>query len=274
MSFKNIKSIAIIAGGGFLPLEIHRSCREKGIKSEIIAMQGDFTDNLYNGFSYCSFKAYEVSKILTYIKSLGIKHVIFAGKVRRGQLSQLVLDSKGRQLFGMIIKSGFSDNNILTTIIRFFEDEGLIIVHPKDVVEKVLIKKGNITSIRISKQAESDIIKGADILKSIGRFDIGQALIIQNGLVLGLEAAEGTDKLIERCRDLKQGSKNDLILIKICKPKQDERIDLPCIGVDTIINAGKSGIHGIALEAEKSLILNKEETLQEAEKLGIFIYGI
>ena len=118
-----------------------------------------------------------------------------------------------------------------------------------------------------------DIERGIKLLKEVSKLDIGQALIIQNGLILGVEAAEGTNDLIKRCGIIRQKNDSEPILVKICKPNQDKRIDLPCIGDKTIEYMHDYGIKGIALESGLCLLLNKEQTLELANKYGIFIYG-
>lgn len=103
--------------------------------------------------------------------------------------------------------------------------------------------------------------------------DIGQALIINNGLVLGVEAAEGTNNLIKRCAELREEQEGG-VLIKLCKPHQDKRLDLPCIGPDTIKNIAKYGYKGIVVEAKKSIMLSSAKTIKLADDNKIFIYGV
>ena len=168
-----------------------------------------------------------------------------------------------------------SDNAILTSVIKFFENEGFTILPSETVADDLVMPLGNLTKkIVITNSAKKDIKQGLQILRGISAYDVGQALVIQNGLVLGVEAAEGTDQLIKRCINIAQESGDQPILVKICKPHQDTRVDLPCIGPNTVVEMHKSGIQGIAIEAGKALILEKYKTIAEAEELGVFVYGI
>jgi len=122
------------------------------------------------------------------------------------------------------------------------------------------------------KQSVADIEFGVNIAKEIGRLDIGQAVVIQQGYVLGVEAVEGTDALIARCEALKMDAKGG-VLIKVCKPNQESRVDLPTIGVKTVENIAKAGFAGIAAEAGKSLIIGRDLVERRANELGIFVIG-
>jgi len=162
----------------------------------------------------------------------------------------------------------------LMTILKFFEKEGFTIVSPELLAKDILVKKGPITKKQPSKENWENIKKGLKILKGIAEYDVGQSLVIQEGLILGVEAAEGTDELIRRCGQIMQKEEAGGILIKVCKPQQDKRIDLPCIGINTIHNLHANGMIGVAIEAGSALILDESNTTKEADKLGIFIYGI
>lgn len=270
------QKIGIIAGSGILPKHIYNSCVEKSINCHILGIEKQITTSFFDDIEYKTFSLHAVSKILNYLKEHNIQHIIFAGRVKRTNISKLLFDSKGAKLFTMIMKNGIADNSILTTIIKFFEKEGLIVISPEEIISDMFAIKGNMTEeIDISKESYTDIWDGFKILKGISQFDVGQALIIQNGLVLGIEAAEGTNELIKRCKQIKQKNiKHKPILIKICKSNQDKRIDLPCIGSKTIELLYKYKFGGVALESSLSLILDKPKTIKKAKEHKIFIYGV
>ena len=270
----DVKKIAVIAGRGWLPKHVLEGCIEKGIGCEIIAIEDQFSKEIFEGKSYYTFPMHAIGKIINKIKSLGIKHIVLAGTVKRAGITKLLLDLKGAKLLTMIMKAGLNDDAILRTVIAFLESEGFTIIPPEKLATSIIVQSGLLTKTKPNPAALADIKKGTEILKAVANFDVGQALVIQNGLVLGVEAAEGTDELIRRCGLIQQKDEEMCILIKICKPNQDKRIDLPCIGQETIKNLYRYNFKGVALEAGSALILNKEETLAEADKLGIFIYGI
>ncbi len=272
LNLNKIKKIGIIAGAGYLPMHVFEACKKHNIPAVVVGLENETSFELYNDEDIKKFKIHSISKIIDFLREEGVDSVTLAGKVKRAKISRLLLDLKGAKLFARVIKNGLEDNSILKTIIEFLEDEGFEIIAPEKIATNIILTKGFLTVNKPDKVAEDDIKKGIKILKGIASFDVGQALIIQNGLVLGVEAAEGTDELIKRCGEIKQEGEGP-ILIKVIKPGQDKRVDLPCLGPDTIINAGKFGIRGIASEAGSTLILDQNNTLKLADKLGIFIYG-
>jgi DUF1009 family protein len=270
----NIRKLGIIAGSDSLPRHIVDAALKADIDFVLIGLAGQTTHELYKDITYDTFQLYSVGKIIKKLKNEKVSHVVFAGKVKRTGISKLLLDIKGAKLFANIVKAGINDNAILTTILKFFEKEGFAIISPESIAKDIVIRKGPITKIRPSKVAWEDIKKGLKVLRGISQYDVGQALVIQEGLVLGVEAAEGTDGLIKRCGNIRQQDEQGAILIKISKPKQDKRVDLPCIGHNTIQQLHKNGLVGVAVEAGSALILDEKKTVEEANKLGIFIYGI
>ncbi len=127
--------------------------------------------------------------------------------------------------------------------------------------------------IQPDARAEADIAQGINIARTLGELDIGQAVIVENGYALGVEAAEGTDALIERCGKLRREMHSG-VLVKVRKPKQEERVDRPAIGVQTVEKIHAAGLAGIAIEAGGGIILDKEKTIAKADALGIFVVGV
>jgi DUF1009 family protein len=274
MNELKIKKLGIIAGEGYLPRHVYDACVNRGIDCEVIALEKETSFELFEDVEVKKFKIHKISNILKSMKNDGVTHVTLAGKVKRADLSRLLLDLKGAKLFAKILKSGLNDNSILVTIVKFIETEGFEIVAPEKIATDIIIGKGLLTKAKLDKNSTDDIKRGIKVLKGIAGFDVGQALVIQNGLVLGVEAAEGTDLLIKRCGEIRQKDSDGPVLVKICKPDQDKRVDLPCIGPKSIENAHKFGLKGIAIEAGASLILDQKNTVALADKLGVFIYGI
>jgi DUF1009 family protein len=159
-------------------------------------------------------------------------------------------------------------------VIKFLESEGIRLIAAEEIAKDLIVPHGALTELEPSKEGWLDIKKGVKILKDVGRHDIGQSLVIQGGLILGIEAAEGTDSMIERCGLIRQKDGNKPILIKAVKPQQDRRVDLPCIGSKTIQNLHMHGFSGIAVEAGITLLLEGQQTINEANARGLFIYGI
>jgi DUF1009 family protein len=270
-----IKKVAIIAGAGLLPLHVYEACLEKNIPVVVVGFEGETSFEIFKEENVHKFPIHKVSKLFKFLKEQEVSHITLAGKVRRADLTRLLLDPKGAKLLAKIIKGGLSDNSILTTILKFFESEGYEVIGPDRLASKIIVEQGNLTKLKPSKTALNDIKKGVKILKSVSEHDVGQALVIQAGLVLGVEAAEGTNELMKRCGEIRQkDAEEGPVLIKICKPQQDTRVDLPCIGPKTIEIAKEYGFSGIVLEAGKTLILNHDETIKLANSSGVFICGV
>lgn len=164
------------------------------------------------------------------------------------------------------------DNELLSSIVTFLEEEGFRVAGAEEVVRELLTPEGMIGSIYPDKRAQTDIETGARIARAIGALDIGQAVMVQNGIILGVEAAEGTDGLIRRCAPLKLEEKGG-VLVKVKKPQQERRVDLPTIGVETVERLAEQGFSGVAVEAGASLILNRREVARRADALGVFVIG-
>lgn len=264
--------IAIIAGQGRMPREIYDLCIQHGVEGHVIGLDGQIDMSLFDGIHVHLFPIHAISQIIKNIKSHGIKDIILAGRVKRIVIPKLMLDLKGAKLFTKIIASGLSDKSLTKTIINFLEKEGFNVLSPEVLSPNESLKPGNLTNITIRKNHMRDIERGVKMLTEISRLDVGQALVIQNGLILGVEAVEGTDELIKRCGAIRQKFDTEPVLVKICKPGQDKRMDMPCIGDQTIRIMHEFGVRGIALQVHSCLILNRNETIALANKLGVFIY--
>jgi DUF1009 family protein len=146
------------------------------------------------------------------------------------------------------------------------------VVGAEEIVQDLLTPEGLIGKTRPDKQAQADIAFGAKIAVSIGELDIGQAVVVQKQHVLGVEALEGTEKLIARCAEL-QFDNAGAVLVKVKKPQQERRVDLPTIGPATIEQLARAGMAGVAIEAGGSLLINRQEVARLADLHGIFVIG-
>ena len=275
MQLKRGEKLAIIAGDGSLPVHVADACKEQEMKYSVFTFEGEGDNARFTKHAdkLHSFKIHSISKILAKLREEGVTHLTLAGKVRRTDLKRLMMDFKGAMLLARIIKSGLADNSLLTTIIKFCEDEGFTVIAPEKIAREIVVEKACLTKVKPDKTALADISQGTKIVSGIANFDVGQSLVIQGGLVLGVEAAEGTDELIKRCGSIKQEGEAP-VLVKISKPNQDMRVDLPCIGVNTVELAHEYGFKGIAVRANSTLMLDQKETIALANKYKLFIVGI
>ncbi len=271
----NTTKIGLILGNGLLPYEIITNCKKNNLEVFAIYLENEETAPEYlKDVPHIKLNIGLVGKAFTALKSKEIKHIIFAGGIKRPKLSKLKLDTTGTKLLAKVSKSQLGgDNSLLSIVIRFFEEAGFIVNGIQDICTDIILPKGNLGKTKPGKQLLNDIKLGANIVRKIGELDIGQRILISKGNVFAVEAIEGTDFMLERCASLAL-SKNGGVLIKMKKPNQDNRIDLPTIGPRTIENAHKAGLNGIAVEAGSTLIVEKEKVTRLANKLKLFVLGI
>ena len=260
--------IAIIAGSGDLPLKIIEKLENLG-KSYVVASIKDQGPS-----DKPSFEIGAIGQILEFIKAKNAKEILFCGAVKRPSLLSLKLDSTGKKwLKALGVRAFLGDDALLKGIKKLLEKEGLSIISPQSILGTLLTPSGILTNSRPTDRDLQDIARGLFVLNTLSKTDVGQAVVVQEGVVLGIEAAEGTSRLIKRCLDLKI-SEIGGVLVKTSKINQDTAIDLPTIGKNTILEAKNSNLSGIALGANMSQIIGFDETIEAANNLGIFIIGI
>jgi DUF1009 family protein len=162
---------------------------------------------------------------------------------------------------------------LLKAVTAELEGEGFHVVAAHDVFRDLLTPAGPLGGLTPDEQAEGDIARGMAVIRALGPLDVGQAVIVQQGLVLGIEAIEGTDALIERCGMLRRDGPGG-VLVKMTKPTQDLRFDLPTIGVITVERCAAAGLRGIAIEAGKTIALDRDAIAAQADRLGLFVVGL
>jgi UDP-2,3-diacylglucosamine hydrolase len=267
--------LAIIAGKGDLPKMIIKKCQEQGREFLVILINGEASNVDFLQYEHHIIGFGEISKILGILKTNQIKELVFAGGVTKPSMAGMKVDGKGAILVSKILGNKFfGDDNLLSTIINFFEKEGFRVVGAEQIIDDLLAGKGVLGNIKPNSEMQKDIEIGQHALKVMSDLDIGQAIVVQQKQIVGVEAIEGTDALIKRCADLqfRQGSK--AVLVKIKKSNQNTKIDLPALGVETINNLAKSGFAGAAVQSGSCLIINQKEVVRLADELGLFIIGI
>lgn len=261
--------ISIIAGGGELPLRIIEKLKTLGTEYYVVSLLG------FGPKEYPQFRLGDIGKILDFIKSKHTTEIMFCGNVRRPSLFSLRLDSLGRNWVKRLgIKAFLGDNSLLKGIKDILHEEGLCVISPQSVLGTLLTPRGILTKIMPRDLDLQDIARGIFVLNAMSRADIGQAVVVQEGVVIGVEAAEGTAQLIERCKNLKLTEKKGGVLVKTSKINQEQSIDLPTIGKNTVLEAWKANLAGIAIGAQKSQIIGFTETIELANEKGIFVIGL
>jgi DUF1009 family protein len=215
-----------------------------------------------------------VGTILQFLKTHHVDTLVLAGALRRPTLSELKLDATGVTWIARLGKRSFQgDDSLLRGILALLEEEGFTVLGLSEVMESLLAPEGVLTASAPSPEEQEDIATGFSVLRHLGAADVGQALIVQQGLILGVEAIEGTLALVQRCASLAREGRAPL-LVKGAKPQQDMRVDVPTVGIETIDAVQAAGFRGIALEAGKTCLLDREAVVQKADACGIFVVGM
>jgi hypothetical protein len=180
---------------------------------------------------------------------------------------------RGVRFFAKIGKAALGDDGLLSAVTRELEEEGFRIVAPDAILADLVAARGVYTKSAPDETAERDIARAIEVARGLGRLDVGQAVVVQAGIVLGVEAIEGTDALLARCAGLRRDAPGG-VLVKMRKPMQDRRVDLPTIGVETVRGAVVAGLRGIAIEAGGSLVIDRARVVAAADDAGLFVVGV
>jgi DUF1009 family protein len=207
------------------------------------------------------------------LKQRAIQDIVMIGAIRRPSLRELRPDFKTLQFFTMNSTKFLGDDGLLRALKSFLNKEGLVVRGIHEFMPELLAKEGVLGSVSPSTQDHEDIARGVEVLKALGPLDVGQSVIVQQGFVLGIEGAEGTDELIKRCAALKRKGAG-AILVKLAKPVQDMDMDMPAIGFKTIENMIQGGFKGCAIQADATILSEPEKTIAIADRHKLFIMGI
>ncbi len=276
MSVKKRNIVGVIAGNGELPREVAEAILANGKEVFVLAIDGHADVKMLKNISHQVVALGKMQKAVDLLRQHHIGDIIFVGGINRVSLSDLKLDRAGMALLfkaGMKKISG-GDDNLLTLVLKFFEEHKFVIKSVQELAPQLLFLEQYLGKIRPSSSELKDIEKGQKVLSLLGASDVGQAIIVEDDHVLGIEAAEGTDKLIERCGSLKKEVKKSGILVKIVKSKQDPRIDLPTIGIKTIELLHNHRFKGMAIRKSSTIILNRREVEEAVNRYKLFIVGI
>ncbi len=276
MIHNSIKKIGIIAGQGDLPGLLVTACKKHNIDVFGVVFEGQENQDIINAADHICVKLGHAGKAISALKKQNITDIVMIGRIMRPSFSQLIPDAKTAAFLAKNAFKPLGDDGLLKALRCFLEDEGFTLWGIHTFMPELLTPPGALTKTKPGKQDEADIHFGANIIRALGALDIGQSAVIQDGLVLGVEAIEGTDALINRCAPLKrEGRKNSQgVVVKMSKPGQDEDLDLPTCGLKTLENIHKSGYAGIALEAGKTLLVHRDDVIAFADQHKLFIVGI
>jgi DUF1009 family protein len=267
--------LGLIAGGGDLPVRLIDAARRTGRGIYVIAIdkQADLPPESLAGVPHERVRLGAAGKMLDLLRTAGVRDVIFAGRVKRPSLLSLMPDARAAKFLAKIASKALGDDGLLRAVVAEMEGEGFRVLGPHELLDDLLMPRGQLGGIAPDDSAWADIRHGLRIARGIGALDVGQAVVVQQGLVLGVEAIEGTDALLARCGELKREGQGG-VLVKAKKPDQERRVDLPAVGRRTVEGAAKAGLRGIAVEAGQALLLDRDGVIAAADRLGLFVVGI
>ncbi len=264
--------LGIIAGGGGLPQKLVAACRRDHKSYFVLAFKGQTDPLTVKDSPHAWTKLGATNEAIKILKDNGVDTLVMGGAMRRPSLLELKPDLRTVQLFMRLGTKAFGDDALLRGVADELEKEDFVIIGAHEVEPTLITPEGVLGKHIPTPENQVDIAFGIKVTHAMGAMDIGQAAIVQQGITLGVEAVEGTDALLDRCRALHRKGHGG-VLVKSCKPQQDRRMDMPAVGLRTIHKAYQSGLAGIAVEAGASYLLDREEVIETADKLGIFLLG-
>lgn len=270
--------LGIIAGGGELPLAVALSVRQSGREVFILGLRG-WADPGIENYSHAWVALGEMRKMLDLLRAHHCRDVLLCGRVARPRFSDLKLDAKSIGLLPKIVAAARrGDDALLKFVVETIEKDGFRAVGVGEVAPGLLAREGLLGRVAPTSEDMNDIGIGARVVRRLGELDVGQAAAICGGLVLAVEAAEGTDAMIARIANLPEAIRGTPsapkgVLVKALKPRQDGKTDLPVIGIETVRCVKAAGLAGIAVEASGTLVVDAPGVIRAADEAGLFLFG-
>ena len=261
----------IIAAAGPLPLTVAQQLRASGHEVVIVSLKS-IADADFSGFDVHAHRLGAVSAIIDRLKSKGVVQVIMAGRLKRPKLSAVLPDMRGAKILTRALKEG--DDAALNIVKEELAQDGITVIDIADIMKQDFPKTGVITGLDPDQEQQDAITIGADYLKATGRFDLGQSCVVEGRRIIAVEAAEGTDAMLERAASLRDPDLSPVVMVKMLKTGQDRALDPPGIGVETVKRAQKAGVDVIAIEAGGVMLIDPESTIKTAKKLGVGLFGL
>mgnify|MGYP002814772653 FL=1 len=269
----DIKKLGIIAGGGQIPARLADCCEKKGIEVFVCAFEGQTDKALTQGRHHIWSSLGAAGKIIKTFKDHNVHDLVLIGSIRRPSLAELKPDIKTAEFFARIGLKALGDNDLLELLKDELGREGFTVHGVQSFMQDLLAPCGVLGKHKPPKALQDTIKRGVIVSQEIGRLDIGQSVLVQQGHVIAVEAAEGTDEMIRRAKAyMRKGGGG--VLVKTCKPMQHKYLDLPTIGPDTIMVAVECGLSGVVIEAGSSLLLDPEIVRDIADRHKLFVIGI
>jgi UDP-2,3-diacylglucosamine hydrolase len=269
---KGVKSIGLVAGAGDISLLLAQAIKKKGYGLAVVAVERPEKDALQSlAKIYRRFDINQADQALKMIKEEGLRHVIMVGRIKkkRHYESGFKPDKLTQEIFDRSKDRG--DDNILKAASTVLKMNGICVLSPTLFLADEVMPKGVLTQRTPTPSEEEDIRFGVQMAKCVGRLDIGQCVIVKNKTVLVVEAMAGTDKAIQHLKEL---GIEGAVIVKLSKPQQDLRLDMPVVGLDSVEHAIDAKCSVLAVEAGKALMISKDDAIQKANAADLCVVGV
>lgn len=266
--------LGILAGGGPLPGQVAAAARAAGRQVFLVGLDGNADQAVLAPWPHEVIGITNPGRILAALRKFGCQDLVLIGPVRRPSLLGHRPDATGVRILARIGRAAFAgDDGLLAAVVKVLGEEGFRVIGAQDVLREALGPPGLLTRTAPDALAMADIRRAAEVTRALGAVDVGQGCVVQQGMVLALEAAEGTDAMLARCGPLARPGPGG-VLVKLLKPGQERRTDLPTIGPQTIRNAAAAGLRGVAFEAGSTILAERGAAVAAADAAGLFLLGL
>ncbi|MSP01366.1 MAG: LpxI family protein [Acetobacteraceae bacterium] len=271
------RRLGILAGGGPLPGRVAASAAAAGRPVFIIGLAGFADPAVIAPWPHEVIRLGAAGRMVAALKAHACQDLVLIGPVRRPSLFELRPDVEGAKIVARIGRAAFAgDDGLLSAIIRILNEEGFQVLGAHEILDAALGPAGLLSHAHPSAGTMADIARGIAVARALGAADVGQGCVVCAGVVIAVEAVEGTDAMLSRCAPLLLSlglPRPGGVLVKAVKPGQDRRADLPTIGPDTLRHAAAAGLAGIAYESGGTILAERATCIALADELGLFLLG-
>jgi UDP-2,3-diacylglucosamine hydrolase len=272
--------VGVIAGGGAMPFAVAESLKARGLDPILFALKGVCDATAAARFRHHWITVGQYGRAKKLFRAENCKNLVFIGTLVRPSLSEIRLDWATLRVMGRVWSAyRGGDDHLLSGVGRIFEQDGFRLLGLKEVAPDLLMPEGCVTQKMPDKNAMSDVVRGREVLRALSPFDVGQAAVVIDNHVVGVEGIEGTDELLKRVADLRAGGRIRApagrgVLVKAPKSGQDLRFDLPTVGSRTVEGAAAAGLAGLAVIAGNTVVADPQAMIETADAAGLFVNGL
>lgn len=263
--------LGIIAGGGGLPARVAEAVAASGRPVVVAVLDSHGDPAAFAAYPSRAYRWGLVATMLAWLKEQGVRQVVLAGTVARPSILSLRPDAAGMKMLARVGKAAFSgDDSILRAVMKVLAEDGFEVIGAHEILAGLLPPAALLAGPMPDDLARADIQRGIAVCRALGAADVGQGCVVQQGLVLAVEAIEGTDAMLARSGPLRREGPGG-VLVKCVKPGQSRLADLPTIGPRTVEGAVSAGLRGLAFEANGTIVMEREATIERATAAGLFL---